>query len=177
LRSRVAKTEDLQFAAFAPALRRVVAEPVLRSDASAQAGALSGAEDAQMSSRYRWLVARPVSHASPPAAEAPERLQKRSTNACFDIGRHPRGLAAHKHRGLFLQEVPHPVAIRRDRLLHIGFRFAWLAREGAHEFRHVRRLERAHLVLVEELLNGIAAAEKEKRLADRRALLLQRCAL
>ena len=77
----------------------------------------------------------------------------------------------------FCNSVPHCVAVRRDRLLHIGLRLARLAGEGAHEFRHTRRLERAHLVLVEEVLHGIAAAEEEERLADRRALFLQRRAL
>ena len=45
----------------------------------AQERMLAGAEDAQMSSRYRWLVRRPVSHALPSAAEAPVCLQKRPT--------------------------------------------------------------------------------------------------
>jgi hypothetical protein len=45
-----------------------------------------GSADAQMSSRYRWLVTRPVSHALPSAAEAPVRLQKRSTKACLTSG-------------------------------------------------------------------------------------------
>jgi hypothetical protein len=31
---------------------------------------LTGTEDAQMSSRYRWLVPRPASHALPSAVEA-----------------------------------------------------------------------------------------------------------
>jgi hypothetical protein len=46
----------------------------------AQEGALTGVEDAQMSSRYRWLVTRPASHALLSAAEAPVCLQKRSAN-------------------------------------------------------------------------------------------------
>src|ERR1700722_12632160 len=51
-----------------------------------QEGGPTGAADAQMSSRYRWLVTRPVSHALPSAAEAPVRLQKRSTKACLTSG-------------------------------------------------------------------------------------------
>src|ERR1700722_7104993 len=39
------------------------------------------------------------------------------------------------------------------------------------------RLERAHLVLVKEVLRGIAAAKEEERLADRRALFFKRRAL
>src|SRR5215831_20977798 len=52
----------------------------------AQEGMLTGIEDAQMSSRYRWLVTRPASHALPSATEAPVCLQKRSTNACLTSG-------------------------------------------------------------------------------------------
>jgi hypothetical protein len=53
---------------------------------SQEDGPTAGAADAQMSSRYRWLVTRPVSHALPSAAEAPVRRQKRSTKACLTSG-------------------------------------------------------------------------------------------
>ena len=93
-------------------------------------------------------------------------LAEKADERLLDVGRHARSLAAHKHPRCFLQKVPRCVAIRCDRLL------ARLAGEGAHEFRDTLRLEGAHLVLVEEVLHGIAAAEEEERLADRRALFL-----
>jgi hypothetical protein len=63
----------------------VLAKPWISAVAKlcAQEGALTGAEDAQMSSRYRWLVTSPASHALLSAAEAPVCLQKRSTKACL----------------------------------------------------------------------------------------------
>src|SRR5580704_9320132 len=142
----------------------------------AQEGALTGVEDAQMSSRYRWLVTQPASHALLSAAEAPVCLQKRLANTCLTSGA-MRGLAAHKHRRLFLQKLPHCVAIHCDRLLHIRLWLARLAGEGAHELRYAPRLEGAHLVLIEKVLHGIAAAEEEEGRADRRGLFLQLRAL
>jgi hypothetical protein len=53
-------------------------------------------------------------------------------------------------------------------------RLAGFAREGADQPRHARRLEPAHLLLVEEVLQRVRAAEEQQRRADRRPLLLQR---
>ena len=99
-------------------------------------------------------------------------LAEKADERLLDVGLHARGLAAHKHPQIFRQKVPRCVAIRCDRLLHMCLRLARLAGEGAHEFRDTLRLEGAHLVLVEDVLHGVAAAEEEERLADRRALFL-----
>src|ERR1700722_19988938 len=45
-------------------------------------------------------------------------LAEKIDERLLDVGRHARGLAAHKYRRLFLQKLPHCVAIRCNRLLH-----------------------------------------------------------
>ena len=70
-------------------------------------------------------------------------LAEKVDERLLNVGRHARGLAAHKHGRLLLQKVPHCVAIHCDRLLHIRLWLAWLAGEGAHEFRNAPCLEGA----------------------------------
>ena len=55
-------------------------------------------------------------------------------------------------------------------MLHVGLVLPRHAREAAGEARHPRRLEAAQLVLVDEVLPGMAAAKEQERGADRLAL-------
>src|SRR5580704_16629902 len=96
----------------------------------AHEGALTGAEDAQMSSRYRWLVTSPASHVLPSAGERPVRLQKRSTNACLTSGA-MREASPHTNTAASFCKRSHTASpFGRDRLLHMRFRLARLAGEG-----------------------------------------------
>ena len=87
---------------------------------------------------------------------------------------HARGLATDKDHRVLLEQTPDVLAMVFDHLLHIGLRFAGLAREGWEQPRDPGRFERPHLILVEEILERIAAAKEQHGLAHGNAALLER---
>src|SRR6185295_11490709 len=91
-----------------------------------------------------------------------------------NVWRHVRGLTTDEDYRLPLQQTPHVSAMIFDRLLHIGLWFAGLAREDREQLRDPERFERPHLILVEEILQRIAAAEEQSGLAHGNAALFQR---
>src|SRR5580704_18039731 len=97
----------------------------------AQEGALTGVEDAQMSSRYRWLVTRPASHALLSAAEAPVCLQKRLANTCLTSGA-MRAASPHTNTGASFCKSSH-TASPFTAIACCTYVFGWPgSREKAH---------------------------------------------
>src|SRR6516162_5385054 len=90
------------------------------------------------------------------------------------VRRHARGLATDEDHRLLLEQTPHVRAMVFDRVLHVGLRFAGLAREDREQPRDPGCFECPHLILVEEILQRIAAAEEQHRLAHGNPALLQR---
>src|SRR5262245_26734544 len=91
-----------------------------------------------------------------------------------NVWRHARSLATDEDHRLLLQQTPHVCVMVFDRLLYIGLRFAGLAREDREQPRDPGRFERSHLILVEEILQWVAAAKEQHGLAHRNAALFQR---
>src|SRR5262249_45097503 len=77
-----------------------------------------------------------------------------------NVRRHARGLATDEDYRFLLEQTPHVLAMVFDRLLHIGLRFAGLPREGREQPCDPGGFERPHLILVEEILQRIAAAKE-----------------
>src|SRR5215510_13310430 len=94
-----------------------------------------------------------------------------------DIRRHTGRVPADEDHRPLLEQPPHLLALLLDRLLHVGLRCAGLARERSMYLGDPGGFERPQLVLVEEILERIAAAEEEQGLADGNSLLLERGAL
>src|SRR5258708_7548780 len=61
-----------------------------------------------------------------------------------NVRRHARGLATDEDHRLPLKQTPDILAMVFYRLLHIGLRFAELAREGREQPRDSGRFERPH---------------------------------
>src|SRR5215510_14281749 len=101
-------------------------------------------------------------------------LLKYPSKGLSNVWRHARSLATDEDHRLLLEQTPHVLAMVFDRLLHVGLRFAWLAREGREQPRDRGRFECPHLILVEEILQRIAAAKEQHGLAHGNAALLQR---
>ena len=101
-------------------------------------------------------------------------LLKYPSKGLSNVWRHARSLATDEDHRLLLEQTPHVRAMVFDRLLHIGLRFAGLAREDREQPRDPGCLKRPHLLLVEEILQRIAAAEEQHRLAHGNPALLQR---
>src|SRR6516165_1943480 len=101
-------------------------------------------------------------------------LLKYPSKGLSNVWRHARSLATDEDHRLLLEQTPDVLAMVFDRLLDIGLRFAGLAREGREQPRDSGRLEGPHLLLVEEILQRIAAAEEQHRLAHGNPALIQR---
>ena len=69
-------------------------------------------------------------------------LLKYPSKGLSNVWSHARGLATDKDHRPLLEQTPHVRAMVFDRLLHIGFRFAWLAREDREQPRDPGLLER-----------------------------------
>ena len=94
-----------------------------------------------------------------------------------NVGRHVRGLAADENYTLLLEQLPDLIAMGSNRVLYIGSRLARLAREGGEQPRDSGGLETPQLILIEKILQRIAAAKEQYGLAYRNASLLQGRAL
>src|SRR5262245_18639210 len=94
-----------------------------------------------------------------------------------DIRRHTGRVPADEDHRPLLEQPPHLLALLLDRLLYVGLRRAGLARERGVYPGDPGCFERPQLVLVEEILERIAAAEKEQGLANWNPLLLERSTL
>ena len=93
------------------------------------------------------------------------------------VGRHAGGVAAYIDGSPLLELLPHQGPLLPQLILHVGLLRVRGAREAGEEAHHALVREGPQLVLVDEVLPGMAAAEEEQRGADRLPALPERGAL
>src|SRR6266700_2710357 len=94
----------------------------------------------------------------------------------LDVGLHPAAVAADEDHGALLDQLPDPVFLRSQKMLHIGLR-SLAARERGEEFCDAISGKRLELVGVEIILIWTAAAEEQHRRSERNTPRFERRAL